>query len=144
MSKVLFGVHGSPRSTVILQQPFSLFNDLLFPSCIRQANNLQLISLSVLHSAFEVGLGIIVRYKGPEFFIGLGRRASHSSKSRTESLSPPLVDHICWGRAPGFCFLTCLVWFLLDFLRTEIFVTICHLENRKIFNVRFYNGLVAL
>ena len=48
-------------------------------------------------STLVEGLETISRYKGPEFLIGRGRRASLSTQSHTRSFSPPSVAHICWG-----------------------------------------------
>lgn len=44
-----------------------------------------------------VGLVIIAKYRGPEFFMALGQCFNHCSKSLMGSLSPPSVHHICWG-----------------------------------------------
>ena len=88
-------------------------------------------------------LGIIARYKGPEFPIGWGRRASHSSKIRTGSLSPPSGRPHLLLRTSGFVSQSPLLGFVGIFFKLNNFATIYHLQNGEILNVRVVMVLAA-
>ena len=88
-------------------------------------------------------LGIIARYKGPEFPVGWGRCASHSSKIRTGSLSPPSGRPHLLLSTSGFVSQSPLLGFVGIFFKLNNFATIYHLQNGEIFNVRVVMVLVA-
>ena len=87
-----------------------------------------------------VGLGIVVRYNGPNFFRVSGRCSSHSHSlsSQTISRDPSLASlrrpHLL-RRAAGWISQPSLSRFRRIFFEFYHLVPVCHLENDEIFDI---------